>query len=221
MRLVGPAAVAALAAGLYLALWASPPDAFQGHYVRLMYVHVPAAWVAYLAVGVAAVASLLYLWRRRPAYDYVAHSAAELVVLFTGLALATGMIWGRPVWGVWWTWDARLVSTAILFLIYVGCLLVRGLAVDRERGARLAAVVALIGALDVPIIHFSVLWFRTLHQTASITRREVSMAPEMLAALLVNLLAFVLLFLYLVALRARLARLEAERAEAALEPQAR
>lgn len=221
MRLVGLAAVAALVAGLYLALWASPPDAFQGDYVRLMYVHVPSAWVAYLAVAVAAVASLLYLWRRRPAYDHVAQGAAELVVLFTGLALATGMIWGRPVWGVWWTWDARLVSTAILFLVYVGCLLVRGLAADRERGARLAAVVALVGALDVPIIHFSVLWFRTLHQTASITRREVSMAPAMLAALLVNLLAFALLFLYLVALRARLARLEAERAEAALEPLAR
>jgi heme exporter protein C len=218
---VGLAAVAALVAGLYLALWASPPDAFQGDYVRLMYVHVPSAWVAYLAVAVAAVASLLYLWRRRPAYDHVAQGAAELVVLFTGLALATGMIWGRPVWGVWWTWDARLVSTAILFLVYVGCLLVRGLAADRERGARLAAVVALVGALDVPIIHFSVLWFRTLHQTASITRREVSMAPAMLAALLVNLLAFALLFLYLVALRARLARLEAERAEAALEPLAR
>lgn len=218
MRLVGLAAVAALVAGLSLALWASPPDAFQGDYVRLMYVHVPSAWVAYLAVGTAAVASLLYLWRRRPAYDHVAQGAAELAVLFTGLALATGMIWGRPVWGVWWTWDARLVSTAILFLIYVGCLLVRGLAADRERGARLAAVVALVGALDVPIIHFSVLWFRTLHQTASITRREVSMAPAMLAALLVNLLAFALLFLYLIALRARLARLEAERAEAALEP---
>lgn len=218
MRLVGLAAVAALVAGLSLALWASPPDAFQGDYVRLMYVHVPSAWVAYLAVGTAAVASLLYLWRRRPAYDHVAQGAAELAVLFTGLALATGMIWGRPVWGVWWTWDARLVSTAILFLIYVGCLLVRGLAADRERGARLAAVVALVGALDVPIIHFSVLWFRTLHQTASITRREVSMAPAMLAALLVNLVAFALLFLYLVALRARLARLEAERAEAALEP---
>lgn len=218
MRLVGLAAVAALVAGLSLALWASPPDAFQGDYVRLMYVHVPSAWVAYLAVGTAAVASLLYLWRRRPAYDHVAQGAAELAVLFTGLALATGMIWGRPVWGVWWTWDARLVSTAILFLIYVGCLLVRGLAADRERGARLAAVVALVGALDVPIIHFSVLWFRTLHQTASITRREVSMAPAMLAALLVNLVAFALLFLYLVALRARLARLEAGRAEAALEP---
>jgi len=218
VRLVGLAAVAALVAGLSLALWASPPDAFQGDYVRLMYVHVPSAWVAYLAVGTAAVASLLYLWRRRPAYDHVAQGAAELAVLFTGLALATGMIWGRPVWGVWWTWDARLVSTAILFLIYVGCLLVRGLAADRERGARLAAVVALVGALDVPIIHFSVLWFRTLHQTASITRREVSMAPAMLAALLVNLVAFALLFLYLVALRARLARLEAERAEAALEP---
>ena len=221
MRLVGLAAVAALVAGLSLALWGSPPDAFQGDYVRLMYVHVPSAWVAYLAVATAAVASLLYLWRRRPAYDYVAQGAAELVVLFTGLALATGMIWGRPVWGVWWTWDARLVSTAILFLIYVGCLLVRGLAADRERGARLAAVVALVGALDVPIIHFSVLWFRTLHQTASITRREVSMAPGMLAALLVNVLAFSLLFLYLAVLRARLARVEAEQAGAALEPLAR
>ncbi len=152
---IGGAAAVLLAGGLYMGLVGSPPDAFQGDYVRIMYVHVPSAFVAYLAVGTAFVASILYLWRGRENYDRVAHSAGELAVLFTGLALAGGMIWGKPVWGTWWTWDARLVTTAILFLIFIGYLLVRELTEDRRRGARLAAVVAIVGALDIPVIHYS------------------------------------------------------------------
>ncbi len=207
--LLGAAAVVLLLTGAYVGLVVSPPDAFQGDYVRIMYAHVPNAWVSYVAFTIVFVASVLYLWKRRPAYDRVAHSATELGVLFTGLALITGSIWGRPVWGTWWTWDARLVTTAILFLIYTGALLVRSLTDDPERGGRLAAVVGIIGFLDVPVIHYSVNWFRTLHQPASITRGDIKMAPPMLAALMISLVAFTVLFVYLLQLRVKLAALEA------------
>jgi len=214
--ILGAAAVILLAAAAYVGLVASPPDAFQGAYVRIMYAHVPTAWVAYLSFTIVFVNSLLYLWTRRRAYDDVARSAAELGVLFTGLALATGSIWGKPVWGTWWTWDARLVTTAILFLISIGYLLVRELADDRERGARAAAVIGIVGFLDIPVIHFSVVWFRTLHQPASVIRGDVKLAPPMLAALLLSLLAFTVLYGYLLALRLRLQRLESAALEAAV-----
>ncbi len=216
MGALGVAALVLIGGGAYVALLASPPDAFQGEYVRIMYIHVPSAATAYLAVATVAVASALYLWRRRMVYDRVAHSAAEIGVLFTGLALASGMIWGKPVWGTWWTWDARLVTTAILFLIYVGYLLVRELVEDPDRRARLAAVIGIVGALDIPVIRYSVVWFRTLHQPASIARGDIQMAPPMLAALMINLIAFFVLYAYLLMLRTRLAALESARL-AALE----
>ncbi len=215
--LLGGLSLVALAIGLYVGLLASPPDAFQRDYVRIMYVHVPTVSVAYLSFTIVAIASVFFLWRGRPAYDQLARSAAELGVVFTGLALATGSIWGKAVWGTWWTWDARLVTTAILFLIYTGYLLVRELTDDRERGARLASVIGIIGFVDIPIIHYSVVWFRALHQPASITRGDIKMAPPMLAALLINLLAFLFLYLYLLISRVRLEHLEAARLQAAQE----
>jgi len=209
--LLGASALVAVALGLYVGLWSSPPDAFQRDYVRIMYVHVPTVSVAYISFTIVAISSVLFLLRRETAYDQIAHSAAELGVLFTGLALATGSIWGKAVWGTWWTWDARLVTTAILFLVYVGYLLVRELAEDRERGARLASVIGIIGFVDIPIIHFSVVWFRTLHQPASITRGDIKLAAPMLVALMLNLVAFLLLYIYLLIARVRLERLEAAR----------
>lgn len=206
--LLGVVALALLAVGAYVGLVASPPDAFQGEYVRIMYAHVPNAFVAYIAFAITCVASALYLAKRTPAYDHLAHSATEVGVVFTGLALATGSIWGRPVWGTWWTWDARLVTTAVLFFIYLGALLVRGLADDPRRGARLAAVVSIIGFLDIPVIHYSVVWFRTLHQPTSLVRGDIKIAPPMLAALLLSILAFTVVFAYLLTLRVDLARAE-------------
>ncbi len=214
---LGAIALVLIALGLYVGLVASPPDAFQRDYVRIMYVHVPSAAVAYLAFATVFVTSIGFLWKRHVSYDYIAHSAAELGVLFTGLALAGGMIWGKAVWGTWWTWDARLVTTAILFLIYIGYLLVRGLTEEHDRGARLASVVGIIGFLDVPVIHYSVVWFRTLHQPTSILRGDVKLAPPMLAALLTNLIAFLVIYVYLLILRVHLARREAARALLALE----
>jgi len=211
---LGGVALIVLAVGLYVALVASPADAFQGEYVRIMYVHVPSVLVAYFSFTIVAIASVFYLWRRQATYDQFAHSAAELGVLFTGLALASGSIWGKVVWGTWWTWDARLVTTAILFLVYIGYLLIRELTDDRARGARLASVVGILGFMDIPIIHYSVVWFRTLHQSASLAPGAIKIATPLLTPLVINLLAFLLLYLYLLLSRVRLERLESSRFEA-------
>jgi heme exporter protein C len=157
------------------------------------------------------VASIAYLWSRRPDWDRAAAAAAELAVCFIALTLITGSIWGKPTWGTWWTWDARLTSTALLFVIYLGYLLLRSVVDDPERGATYAAVLGIVGALDVPIIHFSVQWWRTLHQPATVLRPQApTMDGAMLVALLLNVAAFVCVFAYLAARRYRLLTLEAE-----------
>jgi heme exporter protein C len=176
-----------------------------------MYVHVPAILTGYLAIAVILVASVAYLWTRRAAWDRVAASAGELAVCFVGLTLVTGSIWGKPTWGTWWTWDARLTSTALLFVIYLGYLLLRSVVEDPERAATYAAVLGIVGALDVPIIHFSVEWWRTLHQPATVLKPQApSMDPAMLRALLLNVAAFLATFAYLAARRYRLLTLRAD-----------
>ena len=133
-RALGGLALVLLAIGLWLALGVAPPDAVQGNVQRIMYVHVPAILTAYVAIGLVLVASVAYLWTRRAAWDRVAAASGELAVCFVGLTLATGSIWGKPTWGTWWTWDARLTSSAILFVIYLGYLLLRSVVDDPERG---------------------------------------------------------------------------------------
>jgi heme exporter protein C len=210
-RVFGWLAALGLAAGLVMAFAVAPREVTQGNVQRIMYVHVPAAWVAYLAFVVVFVASIVYLATRRPSADRVAHASAETGVVFTGLAIAAGSIWGKPTWGTWWTWDARLTTTAILFVIYLGYLLLRGMIDDPERGARYAAVVGIIGALDIPLVHFSVLWWRTLHQPPSVGRPEASaMDPVILVTLLVNVAAFTLLYVYFVGKGVRILRRRAE-----------
>jgi len=206
-RVVGWFTVAGLAAGLVMSFGVAPRELTQGNVQRIMYVHVPAAWVAYLAFVVVFAASIVYLATRRPGADRIAHASAETGVVFTGLAIAAGSIWGKPTWGTWWTWDARLTTTAILFVIYLGYLLLRGMVDDHERGARYAAVVGIIGALDIPLVHFSVLWWRTLHQPPSVGRPEASaMDPIILVTLLVNVAAFTLLYAYFVGKGVRILR---------------
>jgi heme exporter protein C len=196
------------AAGLTAAM-VSPPDHVQGELVRLMYVHVPAAWTAFLAYGVTFAASLGYLWRRRPFLDRVAAASAEVGVLFTGLAIALGSIWGKPTWGVWWTWDARLVTTALLFFLYLGYLALRRATPDPLARARRSAVFGVVAFAQVPLVHFSVLWWRTLHQPPTVLRpADPAIDHTMLAALLVNVAAFTLLYTLLVRARARLAAAE-------------
>ena len=216
-RVLGGLAVGLLALGLLVGFGLAPRDAIQGNVQRIMYLHVPSILTAYVAIAVVLVGSIGYLWTRRPEWDRVAAAGGELTVCFTAITLATGSIWGKPTWGTWWTWDARLTATALLFVIYLGYLLLRAVVEDPERAAAYAAVLGIVGALDVPIIHFSVQWWRTLHQPATMLRPQApSMDPTMLLALLVNLTAFLCTFAYLATRRYRLLRLEAEAYQDAL-----
>ncbi|PYN62541.1 MAG: cytochrome C assembly protein [Candidatus Rokuibacteriota bacterium] len=212
-RALGWLAAIGLGAGLVMAFGVAPREATQGNVQRIMYLHVPSVWVAYVAFAVVFVASIVYLARRAERADHVAHASAELGVLFTGLTIATGSIWGKPTWGAWWTWDARLTSVSILFVMYLGYLLLRGMIDEGDRAARYAAVLGVVAALNIPLVHFSVYWWRTLHQPPSLMRPGGSSMPGVIvAALLVNFAAFSLLYLYFLAKRVRLLQLEAEAA---------
>jgi heme exporter protein C len=206
---LGIAAAMALVASLVVSLFIVPPDEVQGDVQRLMYVHVPAAWLAYLSFTVVFVASIAYLRTRRVRWDRLAAASAEIGVLFTALAIVLGMLWAKPVWGVWWTWDPRLITTAVLLFIYLGYLSVRRLPDEPERRATWAAVVGIVGFIDVPIVHLSVTWWRSLHQTASVLRPgDPTMSPPMLFSLLLGVLAFTLAYAFFLVTRLRVARLE-------------
>ena len=211
----GAAALAALVALVVLGLFVAPPDAVQGDAQRLMYLHVPAAWIAYLAFGVTSIASLLYLWPRTRSlvWDRIAGASAELGVVFTGLTLLLGSLWGRPVWGVWWAWDARLVTTAVLFFLYVGYLALRRVPAALDVRAKRSAIAALIAFVDVPIVHFSVTWWRTLHQEGTVfnDKLDAEIHGTMALALWVGVLAFTLLYVFLLDLRYRLEALDEDR----------
>jgi heme exporter protein C len=218
-RTLGWLALAALTASAIMSLVVSPPDAEQGQLVRLMYIHVPAAWLAYLSFAVVFVASIAYLRTKRARWDRLAAASAEIGVLFTALAIALGSLWGKPVWGTYWTWDPRLTTTAILLLIYGGYLAVRRLPDSPARRARWSAVVGIVGFLDVPIVHLSVVWWRGLHQGPTVRLLgAATIAPSMLIALLTGVLAFTLVYLYLMALRLRVGRLEERAVAEALSP---
>lgn len=198
-----------LVATVVMGLAVAPPDAVQGDVQRLMYVHVPAAWLAYLSFFVVFVASIAYLRTGRTRWDRMAAASAEIGVVFTALTIALGSLWGKPVWGTWWTWDPRLTTTAVMLLIYLGYLAVRRLPDSPIRRGRWSAVVGIVGFVDVPIVHFSVVWWRSLHQPATVLRPGApTIAGSMLAALLLGVLAFSVLYAYLMTLRLRVARVE-------------
>lgn len=211
-RGLGVLALLLIASTYVLGLWITPPDVFQGNLVRLVYIHPPVAWVAYLAYGVTSVASILYLWKRtrHDRWDIIAASSAEIGVVFTGLTLLSGSIWGRPTWGVWWTWDARLTTTAILFLLYVGYLAYRRIPAPREQRAKRSAVIALISFIDVPIVHQSVVWWKTLHQGATVLNASLSpkIHGEMALTLLLGFIAFTVAFVWMLLLRVDIAQRE-------------
>lgn len=190
-RALGVLTVVAGASALWLGLLVAPPDADQGEAQRLMYVHVPAAWTAYLAFAIVLLASIGYLVTRDLRWDRRAQAAAEIGVGLTALAIALGSIWGRATWGIWWTWDARLVTTVVLLLVYVGYLGVRGLTGQAHTDARRAAALGVIGFVNVPVVHFSVLWWRTLHQPPTILGPpgRPPIDPVMGLALLASVLA--------------------------------
>src|SRR5207249_1571180 len=141
----------------------APTERVQGQVQRIFYLHLPLAWIAYLAFFIVFVSSVLYLWKRAARWDLLGQAAAEVGLIFTSLVLITGSLWARPVWGTWWSWDARLTTTLVLWFIYVGYLMLRSYVVEERRAARYAAVLGIVGFLDVPLIHQSVTWWRTLH----------------------------------------------------------
>src|SRR6201994_4633236 len=184
----------ALIAGLYLGFTA-PPDYQQGETVKIMFIHVPAAWVAMMAYGLMALASLVSLVNRHPLADVAAKTAAPLGALFTALALITGSLWGKPMWGAYWVWDARLTSFLLLFFLYLGYVALWNAIEDETRAARAAAVLALVGVVDLPIIYFSVDWWNSLHQGESILTGKI--APVFLTPLLLMMAGYALLFVTL------------------------
>jgi heme exporter protein C len=192
------AAVGLFAVGLWWGLVASPADYQQGDTVRIMYVHVPAAWLAMLVYALVALASAAALIWRHPLADIAARAASPLGAGFTLIALATGMLWGKPMWGTWWVWDARLTSVLILFFLYLGHIALAHAFDDPARGARAAAILAIVGVINLPIIKFSVDWWNTLHQPASVLRLEgPTIDPAMLSPLLIMAGAYLTLFLAL------------------------
>jgi heme exporter protein C len=229
-RLLGPAALGLVVLTVWLGLWVTPPDETQGDLVRLLYLHPAVAWVAlYLAFGLAALASALYLWPRTRSqkWDLLAASTVEVGVVFLTLTLATGMLWGRPAWGVWWTWDARLTSTALLEILFIGYLALRRVPSDPHTRARRCAVLALLACLDVPIVHFSVQWWNGLHQGATVLDSgfHFHVHGSMLWTLLLSFVAFSCVFAWMVRRRYQLAVRDAavedtQLAEALLERRA-
>lgn len=202
------AAVLAFATGLYMAAHA-PDDYQQGATVKIMFLHVPSAWLAMLCWGLMSVAALGTLVWRHPLADVTAKAATPIGAALTLMCLITGSLWGRPMWGTYWVWDARLTSVLVLFLLYLGVLALYWTAEDPNRGARGAAVLILVGAINLPIIKFSVDWWNTLHQPASVLRMGGSaIAPSILHPLLMMALAFLLLFftLLLAAIRNEILR---------------
>lgn len=210
-RLILPVlALVAMAMGLLSAM-STPPDTFQGEYARILHIHVPSAWIAFLAFGVTAAGSLGWLLTRRMGWDTLAASSAEIGVLFTGIALLTGSLWGKPVWGTYWDWqDPRLASTALMFFVYLGYLGLRRATVDPLPRAKRSAVLGMVAVVQVPLVYFSVNLWRSLHQTQTIRPDGISMGPEMVRAFLINLVAFNLAYLALIVARIHLTKLEAE-----------
>lgn len=220
-RTVGLVSLFLVGAVVVLGLWVTPPDVVQGQLVRLIYVHPPVAWVAYLAYGVTSIASVLYLWKRSRdvKWDLLAASSAEVGVVFTGLTLLTGSIWGRPAWGVWWTWDARLTTTALLFALYLGYLALRHVPADTHQRAKRSAIAGLIAFIDVPIVHQSVVWWRTLHQSATVLNANLNpkIHGEMAMTLLLGFVAFTFVYFWMVMHRYRIARFEQDALDAELQ----
>ncbi|MBI5305428.1 MAG: cytochrome c biogenesis protein CcsA [Chloroflexi bacterium] len=200
-RVIGALALVNIAIGLYMALFYAPMERTMGDAQRIFYFHVPSAWVGFLAFFIVFVASLIFLWKRERKWDALALSAAEIGVVFTTLVLLTGPLWAKKAWGAFWVWDARLTTTLVLWMIYVGYLMLRGSA-EGERRARFAAVLAIVGFLDVPIIYISVALWRTMHPTY--VTGEGGLAPQMTQTLMVCLLSFTLLFAFLLLQRLRL-----------------
>ena len=208
VRIMLAVAAVAMGVGLWFALTA-PPDTLQGVYSRLFHIHVPSLWLGFLAFFVTCFGSIAWLVRNRPRWDRLASSSVEIGVLFTGIGLVTGMIWGRAVWGTAWDWgDPRLATTAVMFFVYLGYLALRAAIDDPVIRARRSAILGAVAVVQVPLVYFSVYMFRTLHQTPTIRPDRATMPREMTIAFLVNLVAFTILYVALMIARTDLAAAE-------------
>ncbi|MFV1986378.1 MAG: cytochrome c biogenesis protein CcsA [Gemmatimonadota bacterium] len=204
-RILGAVSLVGVAACTVAGLFLVPSDRLQGQVQRLLYIHVPIAWVAMLAFFFVFLMSLLYLVQRKLKWDLLAVAGVEVGVLATGLTLLLGSLWAKPTWGVWWTWDPRITSTAILLIIYIGYLIVRSMTDDPDQRARWAAVIGVLGFIQVPVVYLSVFWWRSLHQPPSSPR---SMANAFGTVMWLSFVAYTIAFTYLIARRYRLAQRE-------------
>ena len=205
-RVLGFVTLAGIVWLVFFGLVVTPPDRDQGESVRIMYAHVPGAWLAYLAFVVTAISSAMYLFRRTRSlvWDRIAGASAEIGVLFMGISLVTGSLWGRITWGMFWTWDARLTTTAFLFITYVGYLAVRNLGGTHHQRARRSAVLALLAVLEIPLVHFSVRLWNSLHQEASVAgNTDVTMDGLMLFTLFLGVIVFTLMYVWMLMHRQR------------------
>ena len=200
------------ATGVYAGLMLTPPDYLQGESVRILYVHVPAAWLGMAGYGFVAGASAAFLVWKHPLADVAARAAAPIGALYAAICLVSGSIWGRPTWGTWWEWDGRLTSMLILFFLYLGYIALANAGDDRERSSKTAAILALVGAVNLPIIRYSVVWWNTLHQGSSITLSGTTIDRSILWPLPLTAIGFTLLFasFVLMRMRADLARTKLE-----------
>ncbi len=203
----------AMIAALWMVFVYAPEERVMGAAQKIFYFHLPLAFVSFAAVAVLLGGSIAYLWTRDRKWENLARSSTELGLLFTTLVLVTGSIWARPAWGTWWTWEARLTLMLVLWVLLACCLMIRGYTTDRDLGARMAAIVGIIAAIDVPIIHKAVEWWRGQHPVVFAPGKPAGLAPEMQHALGVSTLAFFLLFALLLAIRQRSAQLEDRTAE--------
>jgi heme exporter protein C len=208
-RVLGLLTLTGVATVLVLALVVTGPDANQGDAARLIYLHVPVAIAMNVGFGLTTLGSAMWLWKKSRWWDTVAVAAAEVGLVYTGLTLVTGMVWGRPIWGVYWTWDARLTTFSLLFLLYLGYLVVRHLPADTEARNRRSAYVALLAFVDVPIVYLSVTWWRGLHQEATLSLSS-TISGLMLFTLVLGIAVSLLGFAWLLVHRFRLAWLEDE-----------
>ncbi|MHB1132525.1 MAG: cytochrome c biogenesis protein CcsA [Chloroflexota bacterium] len=204
-RWLGGLSFLGLLAGLYMAFVYAPTEATLGHSQRIFYFHLGSAVTAFLAFGVVFVASILYLVRRERRWDSLAVASAEIGIVFCSLVLLTGPLWAKPAWGTWWTWDPRLTTTMILWLIYVAYLMLRSAMEEPSRRALVSAVFGIVGFVDVPIVFMSIRWWRTIHPVIA-EGGELNLTPPMVATLVVSIVAFLILFAYLLVERLRLQR---------------
>ena len=197
-RVFGVLTVSGLIISIQMIFFWSPVETSMGFVQKIMYIHVPSAWTAFMAFFIAFVFSLAYLWKRLETFDVIAFCSVEIGVVFCALTLITGSIWAKPTWNTYWTWDARLTTTLVLLLIYAGYLLLRRFSNVGEQQARFSAVVAIIGFMDIPLIHLSVVWWRTLHQPSTVFSAQKNViALPILQTLIISLITFSVFFVFL------------------------